>query len=66
MNKFFSKAAINFCSGSSMYVCVAWNSGEVRLEYEKRIREGRDSHHFGKSCIEFQTNINHTKSEIFQ
>ena len=39
---------------------------EVRLEYEKRIREGRDSHHFGKSCIEFQTNIHHTKSEISQ
>ena len=39
---------------------------EVRLEYEKRIREGRDNHHFGKSCIEFQTNIHHTNSEIFQ
>ena len=48
MNKFFSKAAINFCSGSSMYVCVAWDSGEVRLEYEKRIREGRDSHYWEK------------------
>ena len=30
---------------------------EVRLEYEKRIREGRDSHHLGKSFIEIQTNI---------